>query len=162
MKEIKPPALYKLMGYLEAFGDCIRKSELKWYFEVRLFEFEDIYPSVQVLVKDAYPGSFPETAEIKELSIYELGQALKRELRVESNEPGLLNIVQLVTGFQGEVLDYLNECLNFEGVGARINEYQAAEQLDEFGSGGITADFAAVVVDDKQHRCLFLSGGDSD
>jgi len=42
MKEIKPPALYKLMGYLEAFSDSIRRSEFKWYFDVKLFEFEDI------------------------------------------------------------------------------------------------------------------------
>jgi hypothetical protein len=135
---------------------------LKWYFDVRLFEFEDIYPSVQGLVKAAYPGSLPHKAEIKELSIYELGQAVKRELGVEFNDPALSNILGLVTGFQGEILDYLNECLNFDGLGTRIYEYQTAEQLDEFGSGGLTGDFAAVVIDDKQHRCLFLIGGDSD
>jgi len=94
----KAAALYKWMGYLEAFSDCIRRSELRWYFDVRLFEFEDIYPSVQVLVKAAYPESFPDNAEIKELSIYELGQALKRELRIEVNDPDADRAPQLKAG----------------------------------------------------------------
>jgi len=34
--------------------------------------------------------------------------------------------------------------------------------MDDFGAGGITGNFAAVILNETQKRCLMLSGGDCD
>jgi hypothetical protein len=59
LKALEPPALYKLIGYLDAVSDFIRTGELKWYFDVKLFEYDEVLSDIGLLVKTAYPGSFP-------------------------------------------------------------------------------------------------------
>ena len=80
LKEIKPPALYKLVGYLEAISDFIRTGELKWYFDVSLFEYEGVVSDLTLLIKAAYPKSQPEKAKIVESSVNELVATLNHEL----------------------------------------------------------------------------------
>ena len=51
LREIEPPPLFKLLGYLEAVSDFIRTDELKWYFDVKLFEYDDIVLDIALLVR---------------------------------------------------------------------------------------------------------------
>jgi len=161
LKELEPPALYKLVGYLGAVSDFIRTGELKWYFDVRLVEYDEVVSDIALLVKVAYPESFPEQAQIKECSIADLVDAFWRELDIglESSYPSS-KIRRSVTERQVEMWDYLNECVPLEG--SRIYEYVTSAVRDEFGSGGITGNFAAVVLNESHRRCVFLSGGDCD
>jgi hypothetical protein len=40
LKQIDSPELHKLVGYLQVVSDIIRTGELKWYFDISLFEYE--------------------------------------------------------------------------------------------------------------------------
>lgn len=160
LRAIEPPALYKFSGYLEAVSDFIRTGELKWYFDVRLFETDDARSDIGLLVKTAYPGSFPEKSEITEASITDLVETFRHELGrwLESQER--LSALTRLTDRCGEMWGHLNECVLLED--SRIYEYTTSDVLDDFGSGGIVGNFAAVIVNESQRRCLFLSGGDCD
>jgi hypothetical protein len=160
LKGIEPPALYKLIGYLEAVSDFIRTGELKWYFDVRLFEYDEVVSDIGLLVKTAYPESFPEKAEISEASITDLVETFRHEFGRRLESPERLSILTPVTDRRGEMWDHLNECLLLEE--SRIYQYTTSDVLDDFGSGGIVGNFAAVIVNENQRRCLFLSGGDCD
>jgi hypothetical protein len=160
LKAIEAPALYKFIGYLEAISDLIRIGELKWYFDVRLFEYDEVVSDIALLVKTAYPRSFPENAEIREGSITDLVNTFRHELGRGLKSPEWWKILRPVTQSRGEMWDYLNECVALEG--SRIYEYTTSDVLDDFGSGGLLGNFAAVVINETQRRCLFLSGGDCD
>src|SRR5918992_4733159 len=68
LREIEPPALHKLEGYLEAVSEFIRTGELKWYFDVRLFECEETGSDVRLFIGEIYPDAKLEKAEISEAS----------------------------------------------------------------------------------------------
>jgi hypothetical protein len=57
-------------------------------------------------------------------------------------------------------LVYSFESLQLEE--SRIYEYTTSDVPDDFGKGGIVGNFAAVILNENQRRCLFLSGGDCD
>ena len=116
LKAIDPPALYKFTGYLEAVSDFIRSGELKWYFDVRLFEFDEVPSDIGLLVKTVYPGSFPERAEISEGSITDLVDTFRHELGRGLESPEWSKILRPVTESRGEMWDYLDECVSLEGV----------------------------------------------
>jgi len=160
LTEIETPDLLKLIGYLEAVSDSIRTGELKWYFDVRLFECEGPFSDIKVLIKAAYPESNPETAEITEGSIHDLAETLRHELgrRLEPIEG--LRLLTPVTELRGEMWQYLKECIDYEQ--SRIFEYTTTDGLDTFCSGGTVGNFAAVILNENQKRCLMLSGGDCD
>lgn len=158
-KEINPPAVYKLTGYLEALSDFIRTGELKWYFDVALFEYEFANVDIKLLIKLAYPHSNPEKANITESSIHDLFESLKHKLG-RWLQPPVSKILLDTLDIRGEIGEYMNECVRCED--AQVFDYTTSDHLDEFGSGGIAGNFAAVIVDKNQKRCLFLSGGDCD
>ena len=158
LREIEPPPLFKLLGYLEAVSDFIRTDELKWYFDVKLFEYDDIVLDIALLVKAAYPESFPDKAKIREGSITGLVDTFKHELGRGREPRDLSEVLNPVYG--GGLWEHLNECLQLEE--SRIYEYITSDVLDDFGSGGVVGNFAVVIVNDNLRRCLFLSGGDCD
>ena len=160
LKAVEPPALYKFIGYLDAISDFIRTGQLKWYFDVRLFEYDEVVSDIGQLVKTAYPGSFPEKAEISEGSITDLVDTFRHEFGRWLESPERLSMLTPVTDRRGEMWNHLNECLRLEE--SRIYEYTTSDGLDDFGSGGIVGNFAAVILNENQRRCLFLSGGDCD
>src|SRR5687767_874844 len=160
LRAIEPPALYKLIGYLEAVSDFIRTGELKWDFDIKLFEYDEVVSDVRLLVKSAYPGSFPDKAQIIEGSLSDLVDIFKHEFGRGSQQSELLTNLTPVTEMRGELWNYLNGCLSLPG--ARLYVYTASDMLDDFGSGGIIGNFAAVILNESQRRCLFLSGGDCD
>jgi hypothetical protein len=157
LKEIEPPALNKLVGYLEAISDFIHTGELKWYFDVTLFEYEDDFSDLALIIKTAYPESQPEKAKIAECSIADLVETLNHELgRGLYASPILMPVID----GDGQIWRYLNECVHYER--SRIFEYTTSESLDSFAHGGIIGNFAFVILDEQQHRCLLLGGGDCD
>jgi hypothetical protein len=160
VKEIEAPDVYKLVGYLDAVGDFIRTGELKWSFDARLFEYDGTLSDTQSLIKAAYPDSKPELAKITEGSIRALAETLKHELGRWPPEVLALRILTPITELQGEMWNYMNACVALED--ARVFEYFTQEPLDDFWGGGIVGNIAAVILNEKQKRCLMLSGGDCD
>jgi hypothetical protein len=160
LREIEPPALYKLEGYLEAVSDFIRTGELKWYFDVRLFEVEGAVSDVRQLIKEAYPDSKPEKAEITEGTIRDLLDTLKHELGRSLPEMESLRILTPVVEPHLGLWQHLGECIGCEQ--AHFFEYTTKEKLDGFGTGGIIGNFAFVILDESQQRCMMFSGGDCD
>ena len=78
LKQIYPPALYQLLGYLGAVGDFIRTGELNWYFDIKLSEYKDTAPDIRDFIGTAFPGSKPSLAEITEVSLQDLAVPRKR------------------------------------------------------------------------------------
>ena len=160
MKEIELPALYRLQGYLEAVSDFIRTGELKWYFDVRLFEVEGALSDVRELIKAAYSDSKPEKAEITEGSIDDVLETLKHELGRSLPPIESLRILTPVVEPYAGMWKYVKECIDYEQ--SRFFEYTTKEYLDGFGTGGIVGNFAFVILNESQRRCMMFSGGDCD
>jgi hypothetical protein len=157
LREIETPALYKLIGYFEAISDFIRTGELKWYFDLRLFEYEDAVTNVAALIKAAYSESKPELAKIIECSHDDFVSTLNHELgRGLHASPILTPVMKL----DAQIWQYLNECVNYQQ--SLIFEYSTSEALDGFGTGGIIGNFAFVILAENLRRCLMFSGGDCD
>ena len=157
LRTIESPPLFKLLGYLEAVSDCIRSGELKWYFDVTLFESDDIVVDISLLVKTAYPESLPEKAEIREVSITNVADTFKYHF-CRGSQPR--NLSEVLHPSYGGLWEHLNECLQLDE--SRFYEYRTSDRLDVFGGGGIAGEFAFVIVNDKLRQCLLLSAGDCD
>src|SRR4030095_13965042 len=97
---------------------------------------------------------------IKERSISDLAQTFNEEFGRWLKPGPMLEKLSRLTRLTGEIWQYFDECIQLDG--ARIFEYDASNDLDEFGSCGITGDFAFVIIQEGQQRCLFLSAGDCD
>jgi hypothetical protein len=80
VKEIETPGLHKLAGYLEAVSEFIRTGELKWYFETRLFECEEVVADIRPFIKTVYPDAKLENARIIEGSARDIVETLEHEL----------------------------------------------------------------------------------
>ena len=160
LKEIETPELHKLLGYLDAVADFIRGGELKWYFDAKLFDCEGAFTDVRPLIKTAYPDSKPELADIDEGSISDFVATLKHEFSKWLKPPEVATLLRPVTDMRTELWQHLKACVDYEN--ARVFEYYTREPIDGFGSGGITGNFAAVILNETQKRCLMLSGGDCD
>src|SRR5580765_9085532 len=77
---IEIPELFKLIGYFDAVADFVRgDGQLKWYFDIKLFECDGQFSDVQSLIKAVYPTSKPELADIDESSISNLVATFKHE-----------------------------------------------------------------------------------
>ena len=72
----------------------------------------------------------------------------------------LRSFLKPVTDMRNELWQHLKECVDYEN--ARVFEYYTRDTMDDFGAGGITGNFAAVILNETQKRCLMLSGGDCD
>jgi len=160
LKRIEPADLYRLMGYLGAVSDFIRTGELKWYFDVKLFEYDEAAPDIRHLIKQAYPDSNPATAELTEASVQDLAETFKHEFGRWLEPVESLTILTPLTELRGEMWEYLNECIDYTQ--AQIFEYYTSETRDEFGKRGIAGNFAFVILNETQKRCLFVAAGDCD
>lgn len=160
LKEIETPDLHKLLGYLDAVADFIRGGELKWYFDARLFDYEGAFTDVRSLIKTAYPDSKPELADIDEGSISDFAATLNHEFSKWLKPPEVTTPFGPITDMRTELWQHLKACVDYEN--ARVFEYYTREPIDGFGSGGITGNFATVILNETQKRCLMLSGGDCD
>jgi hypothetical protein len=160
LKEIDTPDVNKVVGYLDAIGDVIRTGELKWSFDARLFEYEGTFSDVESLIKEAYPDSKPELANITEGTIRDLAETFKHELGRWLSGVDALRLLTPVTEMRGEMWLYLNACVDLEH--SRVFEYFTQEPLDSFRGGGLVGNLAAVILNETQKRCLLLSGGDCD
>jgi hypothetical protein len=157
---IETPDLFKLLGYLDAVADFIRRGELKWYFDAKLFDCEGNFSDVRSLIKTAYPDSKPELADIDKASISDLVATLKHEFSKWLEPAEAEKLLKPVTDMRNELWQHLKECVDYEN--ARVFEYYPRDTMDDFGAGGITGNFAAVILNETQKRCLMLSGGDCD
>jgi hypothetical protein len=160
LKEIETPDVYKLIGYLDAVGDFIRTGELKWSFDVRLFDCEGTFSDIQSLIKAAYPDSTPELADISEGSISDLVETFRHEFGRWLDPTTSAKLLRPVTEMYSEIWQHLNACIDYEN--SRVFEYFTQEPLDDFRGGGIVGNIAAVILNENQKRCLMLSGGDCD
>ncbi len=158
LKEIETPALHKLDGYLEAVSEFIRTGELKWYFEVKLFECEEPVSDVGRLIIAAYPDAKLEKAEIPEASAQGMVETLEHELGRFCPEIEALRMLGPISTFTAAMWSYLSECIDYEH--ARIFEYFSSEKDSLLN--GIAGDFAFIIYNERLHRCLILSGATCD
>jgi hypothetical protein len=158
---IETPELFKLMGYFDAVADFIRgDGQLKWYFDFKLFDCEGTFSDVQSLIKHVYPTSKPELADIHEGRISDVVASLKHEFSKWLTPPEVATLLQPVTDMRTELWQHLKACVDYEN--ARVFEYYTQESMDGFGHPGLTAQYAAVILNETQKRCLMLSSGDCD
>ena len=155
LKEIEMPELYKLNGYLAAVSDFIKTGELRWDFEVSLYEYESPSLGVVELVKAAYPKSQPEKAEITECSLEDILETFKHELGRCLPLMETQRILQPILGLYAGMWQYLNECIDYSR--SRFFEYFASDEPDSL-SGGILGEFAFIICNENLHRCLIFIG----
>ena len=158
LKEIDSPALYKLAGYLEAVSEFIRTGELKWYFDVRLFECEGAAPDIRRLIEAAYPDAKPDKAEISEASAHDVVETLGHELGRFCPPVEALRVLGPISTYTAAMWEYLSECVDYER--CRIYEYFSSEKDGLLH--GIAGEFAVIFYNERLNRCLILSGVTSD
>jgi len=158
LTEIETPALDRFEGYLKAVSDFIRTGELKWYFEAKLFEYEEAVSDVKQLIKAAYPTSDPEKAQVDECSIDDVLETLRHELGRSLTEIESLKFLTPLTNINSEMWRYVRECIVFEE--SRIYEYFSTEKDGLLN--GILGDFAFIIHDENKYRCLIVSGATCD
>jgi hypothetical protein len=156
LKELENEELAKLRNYFERLSVQIRKGQLQWYFDIKLFEIGTAEPAIISLIKDAYHDALPEKARITETSFEDFCETL--DYWFTTDYSGKPPVKWLIRG-EKYFAYLLNECIQRKD--SRIYEYQTREPLDPLGSG-ISGNFAFIFVNPKQHRALILSGGDCD
>ncbi len=154
LKDIENPALYKLEGYLEAVSDFIRTGELRWCFEVKLFEYEESVSDISQLIEAAYPSSKHEKAKMHEASIDDVRETFKHELGQFLSRNESLRMLTPVTSLYSEMWQYMRECIDLEE--SRIYEYFSSEKDGLLN--GIAGDFAFIMHDERMRRCLIFIG----
>lgn len=147
------PALYKLQGYLEATSDFIKTGELKWGFEVTLYEYENPDLDVVQLVKAAYPESHPEKAEITECSLEDMLETFKHELGRCLPAMETKRILQPILSLYAGMWQYLNECIDYKQ--SRFFEFFPSDEPNGL-IGGILGEFAFIICNENTHHCLIL------
>lgn len=155
LKAIEMPALYKLLGYLEATSDFIKTGELKWDFEVTLYEYEDSDLDVIQLVKAAYPASQPEKAEITESSPEDMLETFKHELGRCLPAMETRRILQPILDLYAGMWRYLDECIDYRQ--SRFFEFFTSDEPNGL-IGGLLGEFAFIICNENTHRCLILLG----
>jgi hypothetical protein len=161
LEPIEPPELHELRGYLEGMGDLIRTSQLKWYFDTKLFEMDVSAFAIQELVKAAYPQSDPYSATITECSDSDMLETLNHEFSrwlPSVNHAG--KAAMQLLGSDAQLWRYVKACIAHEQF--RKFEYSTSARLDEFGAVGLSGGFAFVIVSGASRRSLFISGADYD
>jgi hypothetical protein len=158
LNNLESPAAYKLLGYLEALSDFIRTGEVKWYFDVRLFETDAPGDDLKAVIKEAYPAAKVETAELVDASILDLIETFQHELGQFLPEHERLRIITPISSMTGMFWEYLREAIDHDE--SRVFEYVNPES-DEL-LHGIAGHFAVIILNEKLRRCLILSGTTSD
>jgi hypothetical protein len=128
LKEIDIPGVHKLAGHLEAVSEFIRSGELKWYFEVKLFDCEEAVPDIKQLIKSACPNAKPEAAEISAASAEDVVKTLEHELGRFCPPVEALRVLGPISTFTAAAAmwEYIAECVDYER--CRIYEYTSSEQ----------------------------------
>lgn len=157
-KKIEIAALHKLLGYLEAVSDFIRTGEIKWYFDVSLYECEELTPDIKRLVKTAYPNSKPEEAKLTEGSIEDVIETFNNELGRFASHAEELRILLPISTQRAGMWQYLSDCIDYEH--SRIFEYFSSEQ--DSLSNGIMGGFAIIFYNEKMGRYLIFIATTSD
>jgi len=158
MKEIETPALHKLAGYLEAISEFIRTGELKWYFDVRLFEGEQSGSDVLSFIKEIYPDARFERSDISEASAKDVVETLEHELGRFCPPLEALRVLGPSSTYTAAMWQYLSECIDYEH--SRIFEYFSPEK-DSLLSG-IMGNFAVIFYNERLNRWLIFSGATGD
>lgn len=153
LKEIEIPALYKLEGYLEAVGDFIRTGELRWGFEVALYEYENPDLKIVQLLKAAYPESQPEKVRITECSREDMLATFNHELGRCLPAMETERILQPILGLDAGMWRYLYECIDYWH--SRFFEIHATDEPN-YLIAGLLGEFAFVICNENTHRCLIL------
>lgn len=158
LKEVEIPALHKLTGYLEAVSEFIRTGELKWYFDVRLYECEEGGSDIRLFIKHAYPNAKIEQARISEIAVDDVVETLDHELGRFCPPVEALRVLGPISTYTAAMWQYLGECIEYED--ARIFEYFAPEK-DSLLSG-MMGDFAIIFYNEEQNRWLVFTGATCD
>jgi hypothetical protein len=147
--------------YLEKISDSLQRSPFKWYFGVKLCEFDNLPEAIKNVVGIAYANAYPEQATLERKTFAEMVARLNQEFSMWLKPRGenADRVRPIVTEYS-DLWWCLGEYIDFRR--SQIYEYLPTNQLDEFGSGGLFGNFAFVIIDEETRHILFFSGGDSD
>lgn len=159
--EKSPREFLELNYYLERISDSIQRSDLRWYFHFRLYEFDSLSDSVKNIVAKVYPNVDLERATTEKITFAEMLERLNEKLSSYLTPRGenVDRTRPIVTEYS-DLLWCLAEYVDFSR--AQIHEYSTTNLLDGFGKGGILENFAFVIIDEQTRQILFFSGGDWD
>jgi hypothetical protein len=157
IKELVITETQQLSRYLDAVGDFLQTGEIRWYFEVRLFEVDQSPFDLIEFLKEVYPRSKPRSDKIYDSSLEGIRETLGWELgRFASKE--LRERIQPVIAGTGEMWLYLQDCIDLKN--CQIYEYTSSER-DEI-LNGLMGELAVFFFSEKLSRCLILVGATSD
>src|SRR5258705_11503724 len=125
LKELKPNEMHQLSGYLEAVSDFLRTGEIRWNFEVRLFEVDVATFDLIEFLKEVYPDSKPRPEKICNSSLEGILTTLKHELDLFASSE-LRGRIRPVTTGTGEMWIYLQQCIDLKD--CRFYEYMSSER----------------------------------
>ncbi len=157
LKELKPNEMHQLSGYLEAVSDFLRTGEIRWNFEVRLFEVDVATFDLIEFLKEVYPDSKPRPEKICNSSLEGILTTLKHELDLFASSE-LRGRIRPVTTGTGEMWIYLQQCIDLKD--CRFYEYMSSER-DEI-LNGLMGDLAIILLNERLARCLLLLAATSD
>jgi hypothetical protein len=159
--EKNPSEFLEFNHYLEKISDSVQRSDLRWYFDFKLYEFDSLSDSVKNIIARVYPNVDLERATTARITFAEMLERLNEKLSSSLRPRG--EIVDRARPIVTEYSDLwwcLAEYVDFSR--AQIYEYTTTNLLDGFGSGGILENFSFVIIDEQTRRILFFSGGDCD
>ena len=159
--EKSPREFLEFNYYLERISDSVRRSDLRWYFHFKLYEFDNLSDSVKNIVARVYPNVDLERATTEKITFAEMLERLNEKLSSYLTPRGenIDRTRPIVTEYS-DLWSCLAEYVDFGR--AQIHEYSTTNLLDGFRICGITGDFAFVIIDEQTRQILFFRGGISD
>jgi hypothetical protein len=161
LSEKNPPELEQLLSSLEELSDQLQVSDLRWHFELKLYEVDDTTLPIAQLVKSAYPDAYPDNASTRKVSLAEMIETMNWWFcggGISGREENL-RLRPIVTEYS-DLFWRMSGYIDFSG--SEISEYIAMNPDDRFGRGGILGNFAFVIVDRESQHVLFFDAGQSD
>lgn len=155
-KRLELPEVDQLRGYLAAVGDILQTGEIRWCFEIVLFEVEEQFEVVDFL-RSTYPDSRADSTKVHESSVADIIETFSLELgRFPSATTP--RVLFLVSTQSAEFWEYLRACIDYEN--ARIMEYFSSERDSLLH--GLMGEFAMIFYNIQLKRALILIGATSD
>src|SRR5215831_7606015 len=120
--EKSPSEFLEFNYYLERISDSVRRSDLRWYFDFKLYEFDSLSDSVKNIIARVYPNVDLERATTEKITFAEMLERLNEKLSSSLGSRGksVNGVRQIVTEYS-DLWWCLAEYVEFSR--AQIHEY---------------------------------------
>jgi hypothetical protein len=152
--EKTPVELLDFEQRFTAISDSIQKSDIKWYFDCKLYEFESLPVLSKEIVTHAYPRTNYKQASLERKTFAEMLARLNEEFSAwpHAKERNDGRVPSIITEYS-DVWFCLTGFIDFAQ--AHIYEYSPTAHSDPFGKSGLFRSFAFIVKDESSHHLLF-------